>query len=116
MAKGLELSLKGDAFLLLKNDFDLVLERTVNNMKAKGSDEATITLKLNISLEKGTNFTDEDEIEVDKPTFSFDISSVMQVKDKKSGVLGGDYYLDFDDKSKKYVMRRIGDKQKSMFE
>lgn len=89
MAKGLELSLKGDAFLLLKEDFDLVLERTVNNMKAKGSDEATITLKLNILLEKSTNFTDEDEIEVDKPTFTFDISSVMQVKDKKSGVLGG---------------------------
>ena len=89
MAKGLELSLKGDAFLLLKDDFDLVLERTVNNMKAKGSDEATITLKLNILLEKSTNFTDDDEQEVDKPTFTFDISSVMQVKDKKSGVLGG---------------------------
>ena len=116
MANGLELSLKGDAFLLLKNDFDVVLERTVNNMKAKGSDEATITLKLNILLEKGTNYTDSDESEVDKPTFTFDISSVMQVKDKKSGVLGGDYYLELDNQSKKYVMRRIGDKQKSMFD
>lgn len=116
MANGLELSLKGDAFLLLKNDFDVILERTVNNMKAKGSDEATITLKLNILLEKGTNYTDSDEIEVDKPTFTFDISSVMQVKDKKSGVLGGDYYLELDNQSKKYVMRRIGDKQKSMFD
>lgn len=116
MANGLELSLKGDAFLLLKNDFDVVLERTVNNMKAKGSDEATITLKLNILLEKGINYTDSDEIEVDKPTFTFDISSVMQVKDKKSGVLGGDYYLELDNQSKKYVMRHIGDKQKSMFD
>ena len=48
-----------------------------------------------------------------RPAGYHDISSVMQVKDRKSGALTGDYELVYEDG--KYVMRRIDDGQTDMF-
>lgn len=112
----MELSLKGDTFTALKEDFDAVLARTLRNMESKGADEATITLKLGISLEKTTDFSGEEAEEVTKPSFKHDISSVMQVKDKKSGALTGDYQLVWDEDEGKYVMKRIGDNQMTLLD
>lgn len=112
----MELSLKGDTFTALKEDFDAVLARTLKNMESKGADEATITLKLGISLEKTTDFSGEEAEEVTKPSFKHDISSVMQVKDKKSGALTGDYQLVWDEDEGKFVMKRIGDNQMTLFD
>lgn len=112
----MELSLKGETFTALKEDFDAVLGRTIKNMESKGADEATITLKLGISLEKTTDFSGEEAEEVTKPSFKHDISSVMQVKDKKSGALTGDYQLVWDEDEGKYVMKRIGDNQMTLFD
>ena len=112
----MELSLKGDTFTALKEDFDAILARTLKNMESKGADEATITLKLGISLEKTTDFSGEEAEEVTKPSFKHDIGSVMQVKDKKSGALTGDYQLVWDDEEGKFVMKRIGDNQMTLFD
>lgn len=112
----MELSLKGETFTALKEDFDAVLGRTIKNMESKGADEATITLKLGISLEKTTDFSGEEAEEVTKPSFKHDISSVMQVKDKKSGALTGDYCLVYDEDEGKFVMKRIGDNQMTLFD
>lgn len=112
----IQLSLDGDTFSALKKDFDAVLLRTVGNMESKSADEATITLKLTISLEKErTNFGEEPK-QITRPTFKHDISSVMQVKDKVSGTLKEDYELVFDDEEGKYVMRRISNGQMTIFE
>lgn len=112
----MELSLKGDTFTALKEDFDAILARTLKNMESKGADEATITLKLGISLEKTTDFSGEEAEEVTKPSFKHDISSVMQVKDKKTGALTGDYQLVWDEDEGKFVMKRIGDNQMTLFD
>ena len=112
----MELSLKGDTFTALKEDFDAILARTLKNMESKGADEATITLKLGISLEKTTDFSGEEAEEVTKPSFKHDIGSVMQVKDKKSGALTGDYQLVWDEDEGKFVMKRIGDNQMTLFD
>lgn len=112
----MELSLKGDTFTALKEDFDAILARTLKNMESKGADEATITLKLGISLEKTTDFSGEEAEEVTKPSFKHDIGSVMQVKDKKSGALTGDYQLVWDEEEGKFVMKRIGDNQMTLFD
>lgn len=112
----IQLSLDGDTFSALKKDFDAVLLRTVGNMESKSADEATITLKLTISLEKErTNFGEEPK-QITRPTFKHDISSVMQVKDKVSGTLKEDYELVFDEDEGKYVMRRISNGQMTIFE
>ena len=109
----MQLSLKGETFAALKEDFDAVLAKTIGNMEMKGANEATVTLKLSLSLEKVQNHSDK---EITKPSFKHDISSVMQVKDKKSGALTGDYELVWDNEDKKWVMRRITDGQVSLFD
>lgn len=112
----IQLSLDGDTFAVLKKDFDAVLLRTVGNMESKSADEATITLKLTISLEKESTHFGEEPKQITRPTFKHDISSVMQVKDKVSGTLKEDYELVFDEDEGKYVMRRISNGQMTIFE
>lgn len=101
------LSLDGDTFAILKEQFDRILNRTVGNMEMKGADDAVITLKLSVSLEKSSVTVGDDIKEVTKPTFKHDISSVMQVKDKVSGQTSDDYALVWDEHENKYVLRKI---------
>lgn len=114
----MQLTLKGDTFLALQDDFDAILNRTIGNMEMKSADEATLTLKLKITLEKRSarSFSSgfDSAREIIKPAFAHEISSVMQVKDKKSGALTGDYELMWDEMEGKYVMRCIDDGQVSM--
>jgi len=119
MSKSMQLSLKGDTFSALQEDFDAILARTVGNMEMKGADEATITLKLKVTLEKATARDFESNgydatRDITKPSFSHDISSMMQVKDKRSGALRGDYELVWDNEAGQYYMRKIEDGQVNM--
>lgn len=111
----MQLSLNSDAFEGMKMDFDTILDRTIRNMESKNANEATITLKLGISLTKVIEL-DDNENEVVKPAFKHDISSVMQVKDKKSGSLSGDYELKWNEEEKKYEIQQIKDSQLSIFD
>lgn len=115
-ANDMSLSLKSETFSALKEDFDSILARTIGNMEMKGAEEATVTLKLGISLEKGSVNGPAGIRDIVKPSFKHDISSVMQVKDKKSGALTGDYEMVWDADEGKYVMRRIDNGQTSMFD
>lgn len=112
----MELSLNGDTFSALKDDFDSILAQTLGNMESKGADEAVITLKLGITLEKQSFVRNDEPEELVKPSFKHDISSVMQVKNKKSGSLSGDYELVWDDEEQKYVMRKITNGQITLFD
>lgn len=107
------LSLNGDTFAILKEQFDKILNRTVGNMEMKGADDAVITLKLSVSLKKSSVTVGDDIKEVTKPTFKHDISSVMQVKDKVSGQTTDDYALVWDENENKYVLRKIENGQMS---
>lgn len=112
----MNLSLNGDTFAILKEQFDNVINRTVGNMQMKGADDATLTLKLSIALEKTSRNTPDGIRDVVIPKFKHDISSVMQVKDKVSGQLVGDYQLVFDEDEGQYVMRKINDGQMNIFD
>lgn len=112
----MELSLNGSTFSTLKDDFDSILATTLGNMERKGADEAVITLKLGVSLEKQSIQRNGEPANLTKPTFKHDISSVMQVKNKKSGSLSGDYELVWDEEEKRYVMRKITNGQVTMFD
>lgn len=115
----MQLSLDSDTFAGMKEDFDTILEKTIENMESKSAYEATITLKLGISLMKTSKpVVDADEAikEVTLPTFKHDISTVMQVKAKKSGMLDEECELVWDEDEQKYVLVRIKDNQLSLFE
>lgn len=112
----LALSLKSDTFSALKEDFDSILAKTIGNMEMKGAEDATITLKLGVSLEKSSISGPNGIQNITKPSFKHDISSVMQVKDKKSGALTGDFELVWDQDEGKYVMRRIDNGQTTLYQ
>ena len=112
----LNLSLRGDTFSAMKSDFDDILGRTIGNMEMKGANVAVVTIKLDIELEKTGRNTPSGYADVVVPKFKHNISSVMQVKDKVSGQLSGDYQLVWDEETKKYVMREIDIGQESLFD
>lgn len=117
----LALTMESEAFNGLKTDFNQVLRRTLTNMERKESEQAELTVKLKISLEKDTapDFSEvryRAERDIVRPTFTHKISSVMQIKCEKSGVLSGNYELVWDEESGDYVMRPIEDGQMSLFD
>lgn len=114
--KEMKLSLRGDAFSAMIEDFDSVLTRTIGNMEMKGADEATITVKLGITLERTSVGSEGGNRNITRPSFKHDIGSVMQVKDKKSGALTGNYEIVLDEESGTYVIRRVEDGQMNMFD
>ena len=110
----MSLSLSGETFGTLKKDFDTIMARTIGNMQMKGAEDATITVKLSVSLEKRFVGGFGSGKDITKPTFKHDISSVMQVKDKMTGQLTGEHQLVWDDEEKKYVLRNIDSDQMTM--
>lgn len=108
-----ELTLNAETFTSLKADFDSILNRTIGNMEMKGADEATVTLKLSIKLDKTTTYMENGALDVTRPSFKHDVSSVMQVKDKKSGQLNEEMALVFDEESGSYLLRPITNGQMS---
>lgn len=117
----LTLTMESEAFNGLKTDFNQVLRRTLTNMERKESEQAELTVKLKISLEKDTapDFREvrhRAERDIVRPTFTHKISSVMQIKCEKSGVLSGDYELVWDEEIGDYIMRPIDDGQLSLFD
>lgn len=117
----LTLTIESEAFAALRLDFNQVLQKTLANMERKESEQAELTLKLKISLEKGTapDFREiryKAERDIVRPAFTHKVSSVMQIKCEKSGILSGDYELVWDEESGDYVMRPIDNGQISLFE
>lgn len=114
-----KLSIDGEAFSSMREDFDKILKRTVNNMEAKGSDNAEITLKLKIELVPTflpPMQAGDDGREILKPKFDHKVSSVMNTKFEASGSLMGDYELVWSEEAQDYIAKPIGYEQTSIFD
>lgn len=116
-----KLNLESDAFGALKTDFDQLLRRILAKMEKHESEEAEMTIKLNISLRKeqiddfsGTYAGAQRDIVV--PAFKHKITTMMKLKDEKSGYLGGDYELVWDADTADYIIRPIGSNQVSYYD
>lgn len=115
-ANEMVLSLDGETFRRLKTDFDGILNRTIGNMQMKGASDASITLKLDISITKGIINIDGVNRDYNKPSFKHQINSVLQIKDKATGQLAGEIVLEWDDDAEKFVVRPVDDGQASLFD
>lgn len=107
----MDLSVSGQAFDAMRTDFDDLLERTVANMDARGAGHATMTLKLGIELEQVPL---EDGRTINRPSFRYDIQSVMQLKERTGGTLTGNYEVVCEDGT--WVIRPVDDGQINIFE
>ena len=121
MKKEFLLSMSDDTFAAMKADFDSVLNGTITNMEDKDAEIAEITLKLKITLVEAET-ADEEVVnyeatrEIIKPKFEHKISSVMQVKDSRSGKLDGDCELVYDRAAGRYKLRELTHGQTSLFD
>jgi len=115
------LSLNGDTFNALKADFDQQLRQLLTEMEKRESEEATINIKIAVSLQPDQTRDFEangyDAMRnIVKPSFKHEVSTVMQVKSKKSGSLGGNFELVWDRELCQYVMREIDNGQVTFFD
>lgn len=108
-----ELHLKGDAFAGLRTDFNQLLRDILQNMEHYETEDAQMTVKLDISLIKSMT---EDYREIVKPQFKHKITTVMKLQNDKSGFLDGDYELVWDKDKGDYVMIALGGEQVSIDE
>lgn len=114
------LSLNGDTFNTLKSDFDQQLRQLLTEMEKRESEEATISIKIAVSLQpdqaRDFEANGYDAMrDIVKPSFKHEVSTVMQVKSKKSGSLGGNFELVWDRELCQYVMREIDNGQTTLF-
>lgn len=110
------LNMESDAFNVMRHDFNEVMNTTLRNMAKKDSDFAEVTVKLKITLMEAVQPIDGSFRNYTRPHLSHKISSVMQVRDEKSGAFTGDYELVLDKETKEYVMRPVDDEQMSLFD
>ena len=86
-------TIEGDAFNALRSDINQILRVTLNNMIQKDGEKAEVKISLKIALTQGFAPDPEDddmERQILIPKFEHKVSSVMQYKAEKSGILGGD--------------------------
>lgn len=115
------LSLNGETFNAFKSDFDQMLRKLLTEMEKREGEEATINAKIVVSLTKDQERDFEcngyDGMkDIVKPAFKHEISTVMQVKNKKSGSLGGNMKLVWDRELCQYVMQEIDNGQTTLFD
>ena len=115
------LSLDGDTFNAFKQDFNQMLRQLLSEMEKRESEEATISMKMTVSLTKDQERDFEVAAyeamkDITKPTFKHEISTVMQVKNKKTGSMGGTMKLVWDRDLCQYVMQEIDNGQTSLFD
>lgn len=102
-----------DALNDFKVCFDGVLQRMLSSMMKDGDTEGTVTAKLKVNIINSTDNNGEGYI---RPVITHDVSSTIQKKDGEKGFMAGDYALEFDRKTCRYVIVPSDDAQTSMFD
>lgn len=117
-----KLTMDSDTFEDLKRDMTFVLQRLLGNMLEKGSDEGSLTVKMDISLASESVPNCEPNAKekfrtIQKPKFAHKISSVMKITNEKKGNLDTEMELVFDEEVGEYYMRPvINTTQRSLFD
>ena len=107
-----DLTLDGEAFAAIKQDFNSMVARTLDTMQQKDVDSASITLKLEIDFPEGKIDDDSGFL---FPVFKHKVSAAMQFKSEKSGYFGGsDYKLIWDRVTKSWKLAPIDSDQMSI--
>lgn len=118
----LPLSLKSNTFNALCSDFDQVLRATLQGMSDTSQDAAEVNVKVKITLtpDSAPDFSvkgiGQQTRAITKPKFDHTVTAVIQRKEKKTGTLSGPYELVWDQETCTFVMRPIGDGQRSLFD
>ncbi len=89
MERNLPVDLESNTFEKMKADMTMALSGLLRLMQAYGEDKGQLTLRLNVSLERGM---DNGEA-VAVPYFEHKVTTTVQRKDELGGQMGGDLML-----------------------
>ena len=93
-----EINLSSSVFNEMRDNFDAILKKALGNIVKGKSGQADINLKLTISA------IGENEGQL-KPKFKHQVSSVMAIKERESGMVNPNAEMVYDEEEGEYVLR-----------
>ncbi len=116
----MDLTMEGEPFDDLRRNFNIILQRLIKNMNDTESDEAKISIAVEVKLD--TEFIPEYKEgkqnggrDIKKPTFKHKVTSAISVKDEESGVRNTEMEIIWDEEQKMYVLKPVlGGEQMTM--
>ena len=117
-----KLDFDSDTFEEMKKDMNFVLQRLIGNMQEKGSDEGSMTLKIDVTMVKEfiPNYDPDikgESREVSKPQFKHKVTSVVKINDEKSGSFNNEMELVMDEDTGVFKLVPIANTaQRSIFD
>ena len=112
-----ELTLNGDDFASLRNDFDCMIQKLLLMMQQNNSEEGTINVKATISTVPAcVDLGDGNVEEVFKPIITHKIEYTVPVKGSKSGMHDTGKKIVFNKDLQEFVLQYMQDSQCSFYD
>lgn len=117
-----DLFLEDETFEDARNKFNTVLQRLFRSMIDTESNEGSITLKMDVTMQTEFIPNHDPDIKgesrcVRLPQFAYKVSSSITVKDEQKGNKNPQMELVWDDKQQKYVLQYVANtEQRSIFD
>lgn len=117
-----KLDFDSDTFKEMKRDMNFVLQRLIGNMQEKGTNEGSMTLKIDVTMIKefipnyDPNIKGETR-EISKPQFKHKVTSAVKINDEKSGAFNNEMELVMDEDTGVFKLVPIANtSQRSIFD
>lgn len=108
----MDLTMEGEPFDELRRNFNIIIQRLIKNMSDTESDEAKISIAIDVKLD--TEFIPEYKDgkqnggrDIKKPTFKHKVTSSMTFKDEESVVRNTEMEVVWDDEQHMYVLKPV---------
>lgn len=117
-----KLDFDSDTFEEMKKDMNFVLQRLIGNMQEKGTNEGSMTLKIDVTMVKEFIPNYDPDIkgetrEVSKPQFKHKVTSAVKINDEKSGSFNNEMELVMDEDTGIFKLVPIANtSQRSIFD
>lgn len=112
-----EITIESDVFQQARENFDMLLQKLFRKMDQNGSDEGSITLKVDINMSTDWIGTDNGQEEIHKPVLKHKATTAVPVKDSFDGKRDTGMNLVYDDDLKRYVLKYVSiGGQRSIFD
>lgn len=116
------LDFDSDTFEEMKRDMNFVLQRLIGNMQEKGTNEGSMTLKIDVTMVKEFIPNYDPDIkgktrEISKPQFKHKVTSAVKINDEKSGSFNNEMELVMDEETGIFKLVPIANtSQRSIFD
>lgn len=116
------LDFDSDTFEEMKRDMNFVLQRLIGNMQEKGTNEGSMSLKIDVTMVKEFIPNYDPDIkggtrEISKPQFKHKVTSAVKINDEKSGSFNNEMELVMDEDTGIFKLVPIANtSQRSIFD